>query len=266
MMEFISILLSSLLFIGSPVGVVLDQVAENAIRSRLAGVEDMDVRVDNASAIQLLQGKVDRLQVGARGVYPVPDLRIAIADLETDPIDLDIGSLRQGRVVLDAPLQGAVHLVITPEDLNYFLASPEFTQRLDNIRINLGNAAQSREVQRYRLTNPRASFLANNRLRLELDIIDQVLEETLKIEGETGFTVDNGHRLVLNSPQLLVDGSAAPSQLLDAFLANLGDQLSLRQLETAGITARVLEFSVAPDRLDLAVWVQVDPAFTRSGD
>ena len=66
-MEFVSIFLSSLLFIASPAGAVLDQVAENAIRAQLAGVEDLEVRVDNASAVQLLQGKVEKLRIGGAG-------------------------------------------------------------------------------------------------------------------------------------------------------------------------------------------------------
>lgn len=262
-MEFISIFLSTLLFIGSPTGVVLDQVAENAIRSRVAGVEDLEVRIDNASAIRILQGKVDSLRVGMRGLYPITDLRIAIADLETDAIDLDVGHLQRGQVVLDQPLQGAVHLVITPEDLNHFLQSPEFERLLENIPINFGNAAQSREAQRYQLANPQVTFLPTNRLRTELDLFDQVSSETIKVEAETSFRVENGHRLVLIEPEVLINGSAAPSQLLDIFLANLGDQLSLRQFEESGITARVIDFTVDPESLDLAVWIQLDPSFTQ---
>ncbi|MEO0457651.1 MAG: DUF2993 domain-containing protein, partial [Cyanobacteria bacterium P01_A01_bin.114] len=172
-MEFLSVLLSSLLFIGSPVGGVLDQVAEDAIRARLVDVEDISVRVDNASALRLLQGKVDKVRIGARGVYPIDHFRIAIADLETDAIDLDFGNLKRGRVVLDQPLNSAIHIVITPDDLNAFLQSPRFNERLEQIQINLGTAAQSRDVQRYQLINPEAIFLPNNRLQLSFDLADR---------------------------------------------------------------------------------------------
>ncbi|NEP19235.1 MAG: DUF2993 domain-containing protein [Leptolyngbya sp. SIO4C1] len=262
-MELISILLSSLLFIGSPVGVILDQVAEDAIRDRLVKVEDIDVRVDNASAFQLLRGKVDKLRIGARGVYPVPDFRIAIADLETDAIDLDFGQLQRGQVALDQPLNSALHVVITPADLNAFLQSPAFTERLNQIPVNLSNPAQSREFSRYRLTNPQAVFLPNNRLRLSLDLADQFSAEVLEIEAETGLAIEAGHRLALLDPTVLVNGEAAPPQLLDTFTRNLGDRLSLRRLESAGVTLRVLAVSIEPDAFDLALWAQIDPSFTR---
>jgi len=261
-MEFISILLSSLLFLASPTGVILEQVAADTIRAQLDDVEDLEVRVDNGSAVQLLQGKVDRVRIGARGVSLVPGFRLAIADLETDPIDLDIGALQQGRVVLDRPIQGAVHLVLTAADLNTFLQSPTFTEQLSDIRINLDNAAQSRETSRYRLANPNVSFLPSNRLKIEIDLVDQVLEESLPIEAETGFTIENGHRLILENPQVLVDGEAAPDQLLETFTESLDDRLSLRQFESEGITARVLALSLEPEGLDLSLWARIDPAFT----
>ncbi|MEM1252433.1 MAG: DUF2993 domain-containing protein [Cyanobacteria bacterium P01_H01_bin.21] len=263
LMEFISILLSSLLFIGSPIGFGLDTLAENAIRSRLEGVEDIQVRVDNGSNLNLLKGKINRLQVGVRGMYPIDGFRVAIADLDTDPIDLDFSNLRRGKVVLDEPLNSALHIVITPEDLNQYLLSPEFTERLNNIEINLGNAAQSREISRYQFSNPKATFLPDNRLQLELDLSEPSLGEGLKIKAQTGFTIENGHRLVLVNPQVSVNDSEAPEQLLEAFTENLGDQLSLRRFEESGITTRILEASISPEQFDLVMWVSIDPSFTR---
>ena len=262
-MEFIAILLSSLLFIGSPIGFGLDTIAENALRSRLNGVEDIQVRVDNGSNLNLLKGKINRLQVGVRGMYPVEGFRVAIADLETDPIDLDFGNLKRGKVVLDEPLNGALHVVITPEDLNQYLRSPEFTERLNNIEIDLGNAAQSREVGRYQFSNPKATFLPDNRLQLELDLAEPNLDEVLKIKAQTGFTIENGHRLILLEPQVSVNDSEAPEQLLDAFTENLGDRLSLRRLEEEGITLRILEATINSEQFDLVMWVSIDPSFTQ---
>ncbi|MEA5466600.1 LmeA family phospholipid-binding protein [Leptothoe sp. PORK10 BA2] len=259
-MEFISILLSSLIFIGSPIGFALDTIAENALRSRLNGVEDLQVRVDNGSNLNLLQGKIERLQIGARGVYPVPGFRVAIADLDTDPIDLDFNRLRQGEVVLDQPLNGALHIAITPEDVNRYLQSPEFTEQLNKLQLNLGNAAQSRELGRYRLDNPQVTFLPDNQLQLEVDLSEPSLGDGLKIKAQSGFTIENGHRLVLVDPQVSVNGSAAPPQLFDSLSS---DKLSLTRLEDSGLTVRILDSTISPEQLDLALWVSIDPSVTR---
>jgi hypothetical protein len=268
-MEVLAILLSSLIFIASPVGVVLDQVAETAIRDRLAGAETLTVRVDNAPPWQLLQGKVEQLQVAGRGIYPIPELRIAVLDLETDPIDLDIGRLRQGKVALDEPLSGAVHLVITPTDLNQFLQSPAFTERLQQLPINLGTAAQSRDAERYQVSQPQVTVLPNNRLKLAFDLVLANASgpaESLNIEAETGLRIEAGQRLTLLEPALLVNGASAPPQLLDILIGRLGDQLSLQRFEADGVTARVLSWSLQPEALDIALWIKIDPSFTPLGD
>lgn len=258
-MEFLSILLSSLIFIGSPVGFVLDQVAENAIRARVSAVDDLAVRVDNGSNVNLLQGKIDRLQVAARGLYPVPGLRIAIADLETDPVDLNIQRLRRGQVVLDRPLSGVLHLAIDQADLNAYLSSPQFAQRLNQLQISLGNAVQSREISRYEVTNPRVKFLADGRLQLELTLAETALGEGLDIVLQTGIAVERGHRLALADIQVTANDRAVPEQLIEAATATLGEQLSLRRLESSGLTARVLNFSLAEEQLSVTLWASVDP-------
>jgi hypothetical protein len=62
-MEFFTLLVSGALGLVTPVGLVVDQAAVGAIRSQLAQVEQLQVRVDNAPTHQLLQGKVERVRV-----------------------------------------------------------------------------------------------------------------------------------------------------------------------------------------------------------
>ncbi|MBE9078975.1 DUF2993 domain-containing protein [Romeria aff. gracilis LEGE 07310] len=263
MMELITLLLSGLLLIVSPVGIVLDQLAEDAIRDRIFGAEDLAVRIDNAPPLQVLQGKVERVRIAGRGISPVPELRIAVAELETDPIDLNFGQLRQGRVVLDRPLQGALRVVLTPDDLNRFLVSPQTRERLSQIQLRLP-AGQSREADRYELRNPQITFLENNRIAIAFDLQDQVLDNRLSIVAAAGLGMTNGHQLVLTEPALTVDGAAAPPQLVEPLLNSVNQQLSLKALETAGVTARILQLQVQPEALELSLWLRVEPSVTAS--
>lgn len=273
-MELITVILSSLLLIISPIGIVVDQVAENAIRSRLAAVESLDVRVDNGSSLNLLQGRVDRVRIAGRGVSPVPGLRIAVAELETDPIDLEFASLRQGEVVLDKPLQGAIRLVLNEADINAFLASPEVAQRLAQIKIGSLNQAQSRERERYKIKVPAIEFLTGetgetaenaaleNRIRVTLELEDLVQASNLQIEAEVSLSISAGDRLILINPTLTANGSPVPPQLINAVIGSLNEQLSLSRLDQRGITARVLDFTIQPESLELAFWIRVDPSVT----
>jgi hypothetical protein len=261
-MEIITIVLSSLLLLVSPVGIVVDQVAEDAIRSRLLGAESVEVRVDNGPSFQILQGRVDRVRIAGRGIVPIEGLRLAVADLESDPIDLAFGPLRQGEVVLDQPLQGAVHLVLTEADMNAFLQSPTVAQRLNELKIGSLNPAQARERDRYKIINPSIEFLAENRLKISVDLQDLVQEGTLRLEAESGLSVSEGDRLMLVEPTLMVNGQPAPDRLVNTLLGEVNNRLSLSQLESRGIAARVINLAVQPETLDLALWVRVDPSVT----
>ncbi|MGB5915625.1 MAG: DUF2993 domain-containing protein [Phormidesmis sp.] len=261
-MELITVLLSSLLLLISPVGIVVDQVAVNAIRDRLLSAESLDVRIDNGPSYQLLQGKVSKVRIAGRGIVPFPGLRFEVAELETDAIDLAFDQLRQGEVVLDEAFQGAAHLVLTEADVNTFLASPFVLERLAQIKIGSLTPAQARERDRYRINTPTIDFLANNRLKLSVELEDLVQTGSLMIEAETGLIISEGQQLILVEPQLIVNGQPAPDRLLKAILGDFNERISLQQLDQRGITARVLDFAVMPDSLDLALWVRVDPSVT----
>ena len=261
-MEVVAVVLSSLLLLISPVGFVVDKVAEDSIRSRLLGVEELQVRVDNGSPVQLLQGRVDRVRIAGRGIIPTDDLRIEVAELETDPIDLEFDSLRNGEVVLDEALQGALRLVLTEEDLNRYLTSDAVAERLSALRIGGLNPAQARERDRYQINNPSVQFLPGNRLKVSLELEDLVQGGALQIDAESGLSVSAGDRLVLTEPMLNVNGAPAPGRLVETLLGSVNERLSLQRLERSGVTARVIDFSVQPDGLELAMWVRIDPSVT----
>ncbi len=277
-MELFTVLLSGLLLLISPVGIVVDQAAENAIRSRLAGAESLEVRVDTGPSYQLLQGRVDKVRIAGRGIFPIAGLRFERADLETDPIDLAFNQLRQGKVVLDAPLQGALHIVLSEADVNAFLRSPTIIKRLSQLKIGSLNQAQARERERYQINNPVINFLGSegtdatdeNRLRISFDLEDLVQEGMLRIDAEVGLKVSEGdspaqrqgQRLILVNPVLTVNGQPAPTRLVNALLGDVNSRLSLQRLENRGLTARVINLAVQPDALDVALWVRVDPSVT----
>ncbi len=259
MIELFTIVLSGLFTLVSPVGIVADHVAEGLIRERLVRADFLDVRIDNAPNFQVLQGRVDRVRLAGRGIYPVPELRIDIIDVETDPIDIDLPGVQQGRLALDAPLQSAAHLVLKLEDLNTLLQSQRIQDLLDQLPFSLPGQVGAREADRYRLTNPQLEFLGENRIRVRVDLQDQVLQEAIEATVESGLEVVEGHRLVLVDPLVAVDGQPVPRQLINRFVEGVQDQLTLKQLVDLGITARVLQFEITPEALDLAVFVRVDP-------
>ncbi|MBE9139121.1 DUF2993 domain-containing protein [Nodosilinea sp. LEGE 07088] len=260
-MELITIFLSALMGVVGTGGVVLDTLAETALRDQIAGAEDLQVRIDNAPNYQVVSGRIDHVRVAARGVETrqLPGLRIDSIDLETDVVDVDLGRLQQGKLYLDEPAQAALRLRLKDSDLNAFFQSPLVQGWLDTLQFSLPGEANARVQNRYGLANPSLEFLEGDRFRIMVDLQDQVTQENVAIVVDLGLTVVNGHRFTLVDPIITVDGAETPPELLESFVQGAQDQLTLRRLEALGVLTRVIDFKVHDNALDIAIFARIEP-------
>lgn len=274
-MELLTILLTGLLGLLSPVGVALEAIATNQIRSQLVSADELQVRIDNAPSHQVLQGRVQRLRLAGRGVVPVAGVRLAVLEVETDPIAVNPRQLRGGQVRLERPLQAGVRLVLTEADLNQALRSPFVTERLQSFSFAL---SPGQPQQRYRLVNPQVDLLpartvdplpAASRLRLQvaLQSIGQPAAPGLLLQIETGLSVLGGRQVQLSQPSIIANGQAVPAALLQPLIDGINRQLDLQTLESSGVLARLLKLEVEDEQINLAAFVQVRPeALAARGD
>lgn len=257
-MEFLTIFLSSLLALVAPVGLVIDSVIANNLRSRLYKVEQLQVRVDNAPNYQIVQGKVERVRVGGRGLWLTPDIRIGTLEIETDSLNVDIQSLRQGgqkspRTSLQQPIKTGVRLVLHESDINKALQSPTVVAQLRRLSSRISQESP----ERYEFLNPRLDFLGDNRIRFQVELQDKNAEP-LALLVESGLSIGAGHRLQLTEPVATINGQALSPRIVTGFAEGISRRFDLRTLQEVGITARVLQFKVDTRELEVAAFVQVD--------
>ena len=264
-MEFFAILLSSILGVLSPAGLVVDKVAENAIRHQFSSIEKLAVRIDNAPSYRFLQGKADRVRIAGRGLYPIEGVRIAALELETDPIAVNPASLRTGKLQLAQPLRAGVRLVLTRQDINQALQSPAIANRFRDLSLNLLANGASQQLQRYTLVDPKVEFLNNDRIRLQVTLTGEQSgnsqPDRQAIVIESGIAIAQGHQVQLTDPQMSLDGQPIPPQLVSLLIGGLSDRLDLDKLTDRGITARILKFEVMPDGVAIAGFISLDPSF-----
>lgn len=270
-MGFLTIFLSALLGVLGSVGVFVDRFAENAIRQRFQRVEQLQVRVDNAPNYQLVGGKVQRVRVAGRGFWLTPEARIDVLELDTDPLNVDLQALRGGKVAplaaLRQPAKAAFRLVLTEEDVNNLLKSPKVSQQLQQLSGRfLGNAG-GQQLESYEIINPRIEFLPENRLRFQVELQQKEgttteqanTDKKLAVIAESGLRIVNGHQLELISPKVSINENTIPEFLIGALAQNFIDQLDLKKLQDSGMIARILNFEVDQDKLEIAAFVQVQP-------
>lgn len=259
-MEFFTLLVSGLLGLVTPVGLVVDQAAVGAIRSQLAQVEQLQVRVDNAPTHQLLQGKVERVRVAGRSLQlKWQEVRIAALELETDAIELEPRSLGS-RPKFKRPLQAGVRLVLTQQDINKLIQSPQFIALLQKLKINTGNSSNTGYNSVYNFVNPNVKFLANNRLNLQVELQEKGLEKPLLIRVESGLNIVGGKNIQLVDPIVAANGEEVPPQFVNAIVNNINKRLDLENLEDDGLQVRILKLNMKPEELEIAAFFRVEPS------
>ncbi len=259
-MEFLTIVLSGLLGLISPVGIVVDRTAENAIRSQFASFGELRVRIDNAPSYQLLQGKVERLRIAGRSLQlKRQNIRIAVLELESDRIEIKPRTLTR-KPQLKKPLQAGVRLVLTQEDINQALLTPQVIARLQNLNINLRDFANTRAKTVYNLVNPQVQFLPNNRLQIQAELQENRKSKPLLIKAESGVSIVNGRQIQLVNLVAQVDKVEVPPRLINVILNKINKRLNLRNLEGGRLQARILKLKISQGELEMAAFVRIDPS------
>lgn len=266
-MELLLILLSGLFSIVSPGGLVLDILAGNLLNSEVEKAEQLITRVDNTPSYQVATGKLDKIRIASRGVSIGSLLKIDTLELETDSIDINLSNLKttnleEIRKSLRKPLQGAVRLIVTEENLNQTLQSAEVQTQLQQglnrlIRQKTGSSAFS-----YQLLNPHLEFLEDNILKLEFQL--KRLEgrrsrfQELAMTLECEIKVIEGTKIELVKLRGTVNDRPISDRLLQGFAQGISDRLNFTNLEQNRTFVRLLQLEINNNQIELAAFVRIN--------
>jgi LmeA-like phospholipid-binding len=276
-MEILTIVLAGLLGIGSSGGIVLDKIAQGKLASQVISVEQQAVRIDNQPNYQVAQGQIARVRIASRGVRLKPGVRIASLDVESDPLavrlsQLKFTNLESLRASLVTPASGVVKLVLTEQDLNQALQSPEIQERLQkNLNRLIASQAGSTSIS-YQLSELQLKLRPKNRLQVSFKLSrpisrpranpgtsrEKKSSRELAISLELTLKVVDGKVLRLLEPQGIVNGRPMSSRLLAGFATGIGDRLNLKTLEADGILARILQLEINEDDLQLIGFARLE--------
>ncbi len=265
MIEFISFLLSGGFSFITAAGVVVDSAAENAIRSQFTNVEKLHVRVDNAPTHQLLQGKIAKIRIAARGLQLKQyDFRIDALELETDEIAFFPRSIQKRKPKLKKPLQAGIRLVFTQTDINKLLQSPDVLALLSKLNVNTKDYVNLEEDAVYKFANPQFQILDHNRLFFQIELRSENNEKLLLIKVETGVNIINkGKQIQLIETVVTVNEEQVASQFVEGIVKNLNQRLDLRNTEGDGLLVRILKLNIGTNKLEIAAFVQIQPSYTK---
>ncbi|MFN7714343.1 MAG: DUF2993 domain-containing protein [Pseudanabaenaceae cyanobacterium] len=272
-MDLVASVLTVLLGVGGTAGIVIDKTVTDLVRGNLAKAEQLEVRVDNVPNYQVLQGKVDRVRLAGRGLYPVPFLRIDAVDLESDPIDVDADALRNnGKLILRRPLQAAIRVRLRADDITAALRAPEVAKSFKGIKIDF-SGQNADDAETFDIVNPEVQFLRGNRVRLTAVLkaypsLKQPNPQPVDVRAEADLQVKGGTQLEIANPKVSLDGAEFPEQITSSFTRGLNQLLDLKQLNDVGIQARVLQLELGENYLQVVGFARMEDAnrFTAGGN
>ena len=255
-MNVLTVLLTSLMGLFSAAGAVPDTVIEAGIRDQVDQVETLAVRTDIATNHQLLRGEINRLRIAARGVYPLAEVRIDTLEVETDGIDVHVNHLQEGDLVWEQPLQAAVHMVLTQEDIDRALRSPLIVEQLEAMNIELFGGVVG-GMSEATLTHPQIRLLGDDRIQLGAILTQEQTGEQLAVELTTGLAIAQGTQLQFVEPELVANGVAAPSVWVAQYIDSFSSAYTLKSLENQGITARLLDLEITEESISVVSFVRL---------
>jgi len=261
-MDFFAGLLTTVLGLAGAPGIAIDRIATDFLRGQIVRADTLEVRVDNAPNYQILLGNVDRIRVAGRGVYVLEFLRIDEIDLETDPISIDPNALQSGKIVLRRPLQAAVRVVMRSQDINTALRSPTIQSSFKNLSIDISGSNKGKP-EILDLVNPEVTFLDGDRIRLAASLQSQPtpakpVPTKLNVSVNAEMKAFGGTRFQIINPKIELEGTPVPERIANAFAQGLNKVLDLRQLETRGITARVLKLEFTEGKMQIIGFAKMD--------
>jgi hypothetical protein len=270
-MELVTIILSSLLSLFSNGGWFVEAIANKQLGSYLESAEKLAIRVDNTPNYQIARGRIDRLRIAGRGLYLEPYFRIAVLELETDPIALDLAnlstqSLARLRSSLKKPLQGAVSVIITEQDLLNALQSEVLIAKLQANLNNLVASKAGSSTVSYQLLDPRIELNPHNSLTIKATLrrsgMTMRKERSLAIALKLKLKVIQGQQIQLSKLEGTVNNRPISARLLKGFAEGISDRLYLARIEKQGIFARLLQLEITEDKIKIVGFAKMETKST----
>lgn len=255
-MELLSTLLTIIISTLGVGGYVVNNLLINNIKKNSQQVGEIQVRVNSIPTYQLLGGKIDSLQMSIKQWQPRKSIVFDLVELETDGIQLNPLAVtnQQGnwRQLLKTPVNVAGRVIITQDNLNRLLKSPEAESLI------------GRMGERIKIADLNVDLQANNRIRIDSKAKLPIRgEELLNVSLEFTLTVAKGHKLEIKNIAGTLNNRPLSSKLLNELVESINDRLTLRQWEKEGITARLLRLNTNENQLEIAGFIHLDNKKTR---
>jgi hypothetical protein len=242
----------------SPVGFFLNNSLTNVVHNKSGEVGNVKVRINSIPTHQLIKGEADSIQISLKQWQPQPNIRVELLELETDSVKLNLPKIRQikrdnWQEALKAPLNMGYRIILTENDLNNLIKSPQ----AESIISEFGGNSQKSQFKIIALA---LNLLPNNRIVIDTKLKLPIRgEELLNVNLEFSLQLMRGHILRITDIQGTLNNRQLSSKLLQGFTDRINTQLNLQNLEKFGITMRLLQLNINEGNLEIVGFLHLQP-------
>jgi LmeA-like phospholipid-binding len=131
----------------------LSKVVEIGIASQLDVVEEIavDLRTNPGN---LIQGKLDSVEISGKGVVVKQDLRVASIQINTDRVAIDPLRAILGNIELTQPTDAEARIVLTEADINRAFGCDYIRNRMRGLKMEMDGQPVTINIQQATLDLP----------------------------------------------------------------------------------------------------------------
>jgi hypothetical protein len=221
----------------------LDKATEVVLSSQLDEVENLEVDI-RTNPLQIVQGKVDSVNINGQGLVIKQDLRAESVKVQTNAVSINPLKVVTGEIELEQPAQAQAQVLITEADLNRALQSTYLREKLKQLAIEVDGKTIPIEIHHINL-----QLLEANQIDISATIRSGEKEASEFQAVVQPVLKDNGQRIELEI--LSAKGQGLSLKFLSALFQKVVELLDFRNFELGGMSLHLNELETYEGKLSL---------------
>jgi LmeA-like phospholipid-binding len=228
----------------------LNKVVEIGIASQVDLVESIDVDL-HTNPLDLMQGKVESIEIASTGMVVKQDLRIETLEIDTDRVSINPFSAIFGNIELTHPTQAEARIVLTEADINRGFSCDYVRDKLQGLQMEMDGQPVTIDVHSATLDLP-----GENKFAISATFEIRESGEIKKMSATAIPHIDeNGNRISLEI--LAAEGQGLTLKLVLVIFEQLTALLDLRNFDIPGVSLQLERLEAQAGRLVIHAKTQI---------
>jgi LmeA-like phospholipid-binding len=229
----------------------LNKVVEIGIASQLDVIEEIDVDL-RTNPGNLMQGKVDSVEIFGKGLVVKQDLRMDSIQINTDRVSIDPLRALLGNIELTQPTDAEARIVLTETDINRAFSSDYIRDKLHGLIMEMDGQPVTIDIQQATLDLP-----GENKFVIAATFLMRESNEVKKFSATAIPQIhEGGNRISLEI--LAAEGQGLTLKLVMVIFEQLTALLDLRNFNIPGISLQLHQLEAQLGKLVIHAKSQIE--------